>query len=372
MTIDAHSNHGAPDAGRTESSFLSIIHAVADSPYIDEELARRLASVSRYLTHEEDTNRPFLTVLLRTQGRRIETFRDSLLCLEAQTSQDFEVIVLEHDAIEEDARDVRRTLTELPESFAERVNLIEVRGGSRARPLNIGVAAANGRYLAVYDDDDLVFANWVQEFASAAAKSPGKLVRAVVANQSVIPEMWPQDQDGFRTTSWPRAEYSSSFDPLSHLVVNSSPFMSWAFPRALFHTFGLRFDEQLLVCEDWDVILRGSLLCGVVEVSELTALYRRWEVGESSYNIHSSLDWRESEQRVIDRIDDRVLTLPPGSMKEIRDLVIFNAGLARYRFIFKGSELRQPLLLFWKIMAPFMRLLVRVRNRYRRLRMGAN
>ena len=75
---------------------------------------------------------------------------------------------------------------------------------------------------------------------------------------------------GFRTSSWPKAEYPDHFDLLQHLLVNYSPFMSWAFPRSLFFTYGLRFDEQLTVCEDWDVILRGSLICGVDDVPHLT------------------------------------------------------------------------------------------------------
>ena len=40
--------------------------------------------------------RPFLSVVMRTQGKRLESFKDALLCLASQTDQDFEVVVVEH------------------------------------------------------------------------------------------------------------------------------------------------------------------------------------------------------------------------------------------------------------------------------------
>ena len=194
------------------------------------------------------------------------------------------------------------------------------------------------------------------------------LIRSVVAVQNVAPELWPTDQEGFRTLSWPAAKYPREFDVFQHFLINHSPFMSWAFPRELFERFGLRFDESLAVCEDWDVILQGSLLCGVESVENLTAIYRRWQGGSSSYTIHSTADWAAAEQRVIDRIDASVLTLPPGSMRRARDLVLFATALDAYRFLFAGHQLRWPLNWMWDAARPGVKLAVRVRNRVRRMR----
>jgi len=349
-------------------TFIGLIDTIAGREAIDPELASRLAAVREYLVAPDDAGRPFLTVLLRTQGKRIEPLKDALLSLAAQTDQDFEVVVLEHDATPANALLVREILARQPEEFASRIRLVEVLGGLRAKPLNEGVRIARGHYVAVYDDDDLIFANWVESFHSAARESDGRLLRAVVANQTVTPEPWPQGHPGFRTKSWPAAHYPATFDQLKHLLVNYSPFMSWAFPRSLFATYGIRFDEELTVCEDWDVILRGSLLCGVEEVQVLTAIYRRWEGGESSYTSHSTESWRASEQRVIDRIDENVMMMPPGSMQQMRRMVVYNDGFYNYRFLFKGNQLRAPLMLAWHAAAPGMRIAVRVRNKIRRMR----
>ena len=119
---------------------------------------------------------------------------------------------------------------------------------------------------------------------------------------------------------------------------------------------------------DWDVILRGSLLCGVDDVAELTAIYRRWQGADSSYSIHSSEEWRASEQRVIERIDRSVIMMPPGTMRRARRVLGNHEILMAHRHLFRGSELRFPLGLGWRIAAPVAKLAVRARNRLRRAR----
>lgn len=351
------------------STFIDLINTLSNEERVDVNFVQRLTAVKELLVNVSGSSEPFLTVLLRTQGRRTETLKDALLCLAAQTNQDFEVIVLEHNATPQDAGDVQELIARLEPQFAQQVSLIKVDGGLRGRPLNAGIEVAKGRYVAVFDDDDLLFANWVEEFYRASAGTEGQMLRAVVANQSVAPELWSDNVDGVRTKSRARVEFPVDFDLLKHLVVNYSPFMSWAFPRSLFSIFGLRFDEELTVCEDWDMILRGSLICGVAEIPELTSIYRRWQDGgASSYTSHSSESWKASEQRVIDRINSGAIMLPPGSLLQLRNILVFNDGLQSYRFLFNGNQLRQPLGVTWKAMSPVVRLAVRLRNKLRRLR----
>lgn len=304
----------------SESTFVNYLSTVAASPDINPALREHLLGACAVLASSSSgEDAPFLTVLLRTQGRRPEFFKDSLLCLSAQTDQDFEVVILEHNATPDEAATVRGIIERLPSEFGQRVSLLEVEGGSRARPLNRGIEVARGRFIAVFDDDDLLFANWVESFRAAEGDG-ARMLRAIVGVQEIAPEVWPQGQAGYRTATWPKAAYADHFEPLDHTVVNHSPFMSWAFPRVLFDTFGVRFDEELAVCEDWDVILRGSLLCGVTDVEALTSIYRRWTDGESSYTVHSSDEWRDSEKRVTDRLNSHPVLFPPGTFDQIRQV----------------------------------------------------
>jgi glycosyltransferase involved in cell wall biosynthesis len=356
---------------RTDSERLSnvseLLFQLASAPLANAELVARLNAVRELLDRPEEVSRPFLSVLLRTQGKRIEPLKDALLCLVGQTDQDFEVIVLAHNATPDAAASVREVVERQPQPFASRVSLIEVNEGTRAKPLNVGFEAASGKYLAVFDDDDLVFANWVEEFHRAADVADGRVLRALVANQTVTPETWPGGTSGFRTGSRPAVEFPVVFDQISHFLVNASPFMGWAFPRRLFTLYGFRFDEKLVVCEDWDIILRGTVLCGVQEIAELTSIYRRWQGGgDSSYTSHSTAAWTGSEQRVIDRNDSSVLLLPPGSIAELRRLALLDDAWKRYSFLFNGNQLRQPLDAMWVAAAPGVKLAVRGAKRIRR------
>ncbi|TFD86266.1 glycosyltransferase [Cryobacterium serini] len=310
---------------------------------IDPRLAVALRSV-REAVQERNSDGPFLSVLLRTQGQRIEPFKDALLCLAAQSSQDFEVIVIDHDADIAGAAAVREAIANQAESFRSRVRVLEVSGGNRGKPLNVGIKAARGQYVAVFDDDDLLFGNWVAEFKNVAATSQGRLLRSLVAVQTVLPETWRHREAGFRATSWPKAAYPRTFDQIAHFEVNYSPFMSWAFPSSVFGTYGLAFDEELTVCEDWDMILRGSTLCGVDQVDALTAVYRRWEGGVSSYTAHSRESWDWSEARVVRKLNESTLLLAPGATVAIRSLLSDKGARLELNYLANSSA--------WKLARP--------------------
>jgi hypothetical protein len=269
--------------------------------------------------------RPFLTIVVRTQGRRPETIRDTLLCLLAQTLPDFEVIVTVHNADAERLADVRRTVGDVPPVLRDRMLVLEVQGGGRARPLNEGFALASGRYVAFLDDDDLVLGHWVESFSALADRAPGWVLRAVCVEQAVVGEVWDGDRPGVRGVGPIVHRYPSRFDLVEHLAHNRTPFMAYAFPRAVFHQLGLRFDETLDICEDWDFELQAALLVGVASTEAVTSVYRRWTGGESSYTRHSPHEWRQTEAAIIARLDARPQLFPQGTVSRLREV----AGLPR-------------------------------------------
>ena len=127
---------------------------------------------------------PFLSVITRTQGKRPEMLREVLLCLAAQTDEDFEVLLIGHKLKEGGKSLVTQILGEQPAAFRERIRFIELNEGGRAAPLNVGFALAHGSYVAIMDDDDLAFDDWVESFHREAEQSPGKIVHAQVITQN--------------------------------------------------------------------------------------------------------------------------------------------------------------------------------------------
>ncbi len=267
----------------------------------------------------EPDDAPFLSVLVRTQGKRPSTFTETVLSLAAQTLRDFEVLVLAHDMTSEAIADLQRTIQWFDGDFAQRVRVIRVEGGGRARPLNVGVREARGSYLAALDDDDVAFANWVEEFHRTAMARPGHAIRTIVAEQPISSVPWA-DGPGYTARGSTNIPFPESFDLWEHMYQNGSPFCGFAFPRSVFTVMGVRFDETLPVVEDWDVILQAALLCGVADNAGVTSLYRRWEGGESSLSQHRADEWNRARDKVLARIDARTIPLPPGALSDFHRL----------------------------------------------------
>ena len=120
---------------------------------------------------------------MRTQGNRIATMREALLCLSTQTSQDFEVCIVGHDLDADRRRAVEGVIADLHDEMRGRVRLVLAAGGTRATPLNVGFADAHGHYIAAFDDDDLLLGHWVETFEQLARCAPGQVLRQVAVAQ---------------------------------------------------------------------------------------------------------------------------------------------------------------------------------------------
>ncbi len=268
------------------------------------------------------TEVPFLSVLVRTQGKRWETLQETLLCLAAQTCDDFEVVVLVHDPEPGVAGGIEALVTELHPSFSRRVRVLEVQGGGRCRPLNVGVREARGHYLATLDDDDLVFAHWVETMRTAAEQAPGHAVRVAVAAQQIeaTPGAWA-GEDGYEVISRPRVDYPLTFDHVEHLRDNFTPNNGYAVPRWVVTDLGQGWDESLPVLEDWDHLLRSAAVCGVASVPTVAAMIRVWANAENSKTVHRPGVWDETRGRIVAQLDAAPLLLDRGYVSRLRALL---------------------------------------------------
>ena len=64
---------------------------------------------------------PFLTIVMRTQGKRLEELTDVMLCLAAQQDDDFELLVMGHKVGEDVRPALLDLLRELPEGLRSRI-----------------------------------------------------------------------------------------------------------------------------------------------------------------------------------------------------------------------------------------------------------
>lgn len=291
------------------------------SACINQFVGAYLPGPSLRIVDDAPVTAPFLSVITRTQGKRIDTLRDVLLCLSAQTSQDFEVCVVGHKLSREAQLAVERVIDDTHAGLRQRVRLIRVDHGTRTTPLNVGFRAARGDYVAILDDDDIVLGHWVENFKRLAAGNPGRVMRS--AN---VAQTWQVVRTGLGTRSVRsvgsfEACYPPEFDFFQHLIENATPPVSLAFPRACFHDLKIEFDEALTTTEDWDFLMRTAEICGVASDKEITSIYRKWDSAESSYTVHSTEEWQTNHYAIWRKLDAKALLLEPGSATRIRHLV---------------------------------------------------
>ena len=304
---------------------LVALREMAGPGAYDEQLVRLYEAVvpEPPKVDRPPTEAPFLTVLVRTQGKRPETLQETLLCLAAQRCADFEVLVVVHDPEPGATRWVEDLVAEFHPSFSDRVRVVEVRGGGRCRPLNVGARQARGRYLATLDDDDLVFAHWVEALSAAAERAPGHALHVGVATQQISRTPGTSAGDvGYAVTSRPRVDYPLAFDFVEHLRDNFTPNNGYAVPRSVVAELGLEWDESLPVLEDWDHLLRSAAICGVAEAPTVAAMLRVWANAENSKTVHPPEVWDETRRRIVARQDAAPLLLDTGYVSKLRALLL--------------------------------------------------
>jgi SAM-dependent methyltransferase/glycosyltransferase involved in cell wall biosynthesis len=265
---------------------------------------------------------PFFSVIMRTQGRRPSTFWDALLCLAAQTDQDFELVIVFHGTEKETFDAILTIVNSYPQDFRNKVRLVQCTQGLRSAPLNIGLSLAQGVYFVCFDDDDLVMANWLEQFRHGANKKPGSIVRAVAVEQRLASVL---EEDStvmeFKTVSGLQKTYPTEFNLLAHFRQNYSPFFSLAFPTSFFNQYGFKFDEALNSAEDWDFLTRVVTLCGVEQCLEITGVYRKWTNAHSSATEHDQAKWKDDYSKILAKRNSNYILLPPGSAIHLLDLL---------------------------------------------------
>ncbi len=273
----------------------------------------------------ETTEKPFLSVIVRTRGNRAVGLREALLCLRAQTNQNFEVLLIVHKAEKEGKDSVRKIIAEQPEGLRNKIRCIELDRGTRTTPINIGFANAKGRYVAIFDDDDLLFDNWVESFYEAAEKNDGKILHAYALGQK-----WKvfendtvegADEMKYMAVEAPTSQFCTEFNLLSQMVVNKCPLMSLAFPAYLFHDFGIVFNVTLDVTVDWEYFMRVVTITGIVDIKEATSIYRLWTNAENSATLHEQTIWDETYAKIQKSRNARALLVPEGYTEQIVSLI---------------------------------------------------
>ena len=250
-----------------------------------------------------------LSVIIRTQGKRMVGLEEALTSLVAQDSENFEIVIVKHNVAIKSSLKIDQLIFLFPKTFQAKITVVESNGGTRTRPLNEGFSRANGTHIAIFDDDDIVFSHWVSTFEKMSAKDMSRVLRATTVRQSVEP-VTIRDCPAIRAVGGLDLIYPNTFNLLSHLVNNESPPISLAFPAYLFNDLDIIFDEELNTQEDWDFLMNCVMVAGIETTTEITSIYRWWHQGPSSRTIHSKKIWEDDYSRITKKLASRETRLP--------------------------------------------------------------
>jgi hypothetical protein len=247
-------------------------------------------------TEWTDRQGRFLTVLVRTTGKRPKELQEALLCLASQTSREFSVLVMTHNASDEQFERTCRQVDQFREISGLPATAHRVEGGYRGQPLHDGVLMADSRYAVILDDDDYVTADWVELFADLESRAPGRVLRTEAVTR--VMEHTTGALGTTRVCVTPdELEYGAEWSVRNHLVINQTPIHAFAFPLFPVRKLGVQFRTDIPVVEDWDFLMRIAIVCGVIDARRPTAVYNRHDV-DSSVRHHAADEWRIAEASV--------------------------------------------------------------------------
>jgi hypothetical protein len=276
-----------------------------------------------------EANGCFLSVVLLVGGSNLAMLEDVLTSLDAQSCQDFELLVVPFDLGEDELAEMEALIGAHCFGLASKTKVIKASDAkefaagrhSRGTLFNAAIRRAAGRYVTFLDADVVPFGRWIEEFAALVGRAPGAVVRVIGADQPFDATTWPSRRSGYEAVAGPEVSFPARFSAIHELISNHSPSGTYALPMSCFSDLGLRFDEQLTSGVDWELFLRAALMCGVEDsATEVTLLRRCWPHARAACGDASDARAEKSAHAVASHLDAEPLLLPPGSVSAIRGL----------------------------------------------------
>ncbi len=228
-------------------------------------------------SHDGDgSDTPFLSIVLLSAHDSTRILNDALVALDAQSDDDFEVIVVTAATHAPGLAKIEALLRRFSAGLASRTRIVVAPDAPsdvtpRLNAARIGAALARGRYVSFLSSTDLVFGHYVATFSHLARTSPTGVLRARAARQPLRLVAWRDGEPGYEPAAGAAAASSTHFSVLDHLVAPATPPGSYALRRDFVADLGSGLDED-------GALVEAALLVGVHEASDdVVALLRTFE-----------------------------------------------------------------------------------------------
>jgi len=234
----------------------SIREAVAEACEAEAPRIRPRATAAAYPEQPRPAAAPLVSIVVRTHDRP-QFLARALASIEAQTYPNIETIVVVDGGAPVDA-----ILAEHPPTQT----IVHPAPLGPVPSLIAGMRAANGMYLAILDDDDVLFPDHFERLVGAMIAADGRLVQSIATSLYARAE-----DDGYRIFGINSFLYRVA-RPDRIFTQNGAGPMALLTRRDLFDLSG-GYDPKIGHAEDWDLLMRLTMHDDMVFLPEVTAAY---------------------------------------------------------------------------------------------------
>lgn len=224
---------------------------------------------------------PLVSVIIPSynSGRYLPETLGSIV---AQTFRDFEIIIID-DGSQDNTEEIVAEIGSPMIQYLKQLN-----SGGPSKPRNVGVDIARGKYISLFDSDDVMFTTKLADAVSFLSQQPH--LGLVFTNFVLCDENGRQFQgtfldkyDGFKNL--PKEQKRMGQFVIKGQMAygglikeNYIGTSGVVIPKSVFDKVG-KFDESLSVAEDWDMWLRISKSYDIGYLDVIGHRYRRRETG---------------------------------------------------------------------------------------------
>jgi GT2 family glycosyltransferase len=273
-----------------------------------KECCAGLAMLSDEAQRSQLSEQPLLSVIVPTKNRP-ELLQDTLASINAQTYQNWEVVV-----VNDGGADVSGLVSGLDVHGRFRY-LCHPRSLGLSAARNSGIRFSRGEVLCYLDDDDTFRPGHLQTVVETLVDRQADFV---YTEAQYIHEQVTNGKrlETGRSTPCSGIEWSKE---LLH-VTNFIPVNTWAHRRKLLDSAGL-FDTGLNALEDWDMLLRFSQHTGFVHIPKLTVeVHMRNSSQSDQMSQRERKDYPGLYRKLYDRYPVRGTRLKAAREKQLREL----------------------------------------------------
>lgn len=230
-----------------------------------------MGSVLQRHTGGKQMDNDMLSIIVRTMPKREHYLNEALFGLVAQKYRPIEIIIVCQKLNYNDSCSINDLIKSFSNFSGVRFKVLEHvnSNDARAHSINLGLDAAEGRYIAFHDDDDVIYPTHYLNLIEAIKKSNyawaySDVVRAYFKDNGnenlVLTE---------RSTPFKKVQYSF----VEHLRDNFIPIHSFVIDKFKINK-PLRFFEKLSLHEDYEFLLRLANDFQPIYISIPTCEYR--------------------------------------------------------------------------------------------------